>query len=188
MSITTSKFTGFKDLSKALDALTEPKFREQALRIAGKKAMVYLKPKIENACPIEKNVESGKPGGRLKNSIKSSVSIGKLKTSKSGKVNNSSKHEMSARVTVGDPKSGVDYAIVTEYGREETNIRRYTVFGNPVLGFDVKLPAIEAKPWMRTTFGQNKHRIVLTFQKELANSIKKKAKQQSNRIKKRNKK
>jgi HK97 gp10 family phage protein len=186
---TTAGFSGFKELEQALDALTEPKFRAAALRAAGKKTMIYLEPRISDACPVETNVESGTPGGRLKNSIKSSVSIGKIKTSKTGKVSKSNKHEMSARVTAGDPKNGVDYAIITEYGREETNIQRQTVFGKHVaVPFDVTLPAIAPIPWMRTTFDSNKNQIILTFKDELSDAITKKAKQQQSRIKKRNKK
>lgn len=176
------KTQGFKSLSKALDNLTEPKFRSQALRRAGRRAMEPTLAKLKAAAPRIKNPEKlpkGVTPGELANGIKMSVSapVQPKFTGKTGKLTKASEHEL--KVTIYTSTKSASYALVTEYGRQETPIMRYTVFGRPVLGFQAKLPKIEARPWMRPTFDQDKANIIDRFRDELGKSIEWKAKQQA---------
>lgn len=176
------KMEGFKELNKALNGLTEPKFRQQALRTAGRKSTDQLLSALKSAAPVIKNADTlpeGSYAGELRDSIRRTVSTPKQpKLTRSGKkITKASRHELRVIITVGNSK--VDYAPISEYGREETPIMRYSIFGRPVLGFETKLPALPAKPWIRPTFDASKGKVIDSFQKELTDSIKKKAKQQA---------
>lgn len=182
MSWVKYKTKGFKELAKALDNLTEPKFRSQALRKAGKAAMTPTLHALKSAAPVIKNPEKlpkGMKPGELSDGIKMVVSapVQPKFTKKTGKITKASEHEL--KVTIYTGKGAESYAIVSEYGREETPIMRYHVFGKPVLGYKSKLPAIEPKPWMRPTFDKEKGDIVDRFAKELTKSIEWKVKQQN---------
>ncbi len=195
MAFVKYRFLGLKQVGRALDSLTEPKFRQQALRAAGKAAMTPTLAALKTAAPRLKNTSilpnknaSGDvlAAGDLADGLKLTVSTPKQpKLNKRGtKVTDATKNELRARIMTG--RKSKHYAVVSEYGRDETTVTKYSVFGRPVLGgFQATLPAIQPKPWIRTTFDQQKGDMITTFSQSLGKAIQKKAKQQYKRQKKR---
>lgn len=175
------KTHGFDTLAKALDNLTEPKFRSQALRQAGRKAMTPTLTLLKNAAPVVKNpkkLPKGARVGQLRDSLTLRVSAPvQPKFSKKGKATKASKNELSAAIYTG--RAAEDFALVSEYGRKETVITRYHVFGRPALAYEAILPKLTPKPWMRPTFDKDKGNIVDRFAKELGEAIARKARQQA---------
>lgn len=175
------KTKGFKELSKALDGLTEPKFRSQALRVAGRKAMQPTLSKLKAAAPVVKQpskLPKTARVGQLRDGLRLTVRAPvQPRISKRGTVTKATKRELSASIYTGTESSS--FAIVSEYGRKEHTVVRYSAFGRPVLAFEQKLPMLEPRPWMRTTFDSDKANIVDRFRQELGKSIERKIRQQA---------
>ena len=186
-SVIKYKTQGFSELSKALDALIEPKFRSQALRIAGRKSMTPLLVALKSAAPISKyptKLPTGARPGLLRDSLTMRVSAPvQPKIGKRGSVTKASRHELSVAIYTG--READSFAIISEYGRKPTTVTRYSAFGRPVLGFEQTLPKIEPKPWMRTTFDAMKAGVLDDFKRELGKSIEAKVRQQQKLFKKR---
>lgn len=187
MAIVDYKVDGLKGLSKALNGLTEPKFRKAALRTAGRKAMAPVLAAAKARAPVWTDTstlpEGAKPGA-LRDDLRMSVSVNvEPKVGKNGKITNSSKNEL--KVTIKTTKATEDYALVSEYGREEHTFMKYTVFGKPVLGFEATLPKLTPEPWLRPTFDGMQNKVVQDFASELEISIAKQAKKQQKYMSKR---
>lgn len=180
--ITKFKILGFPDLEESLASLTDKNFRTNALRAAGRKSMTPLKEDLMAAAPILKET-SILPTGSVKNALKDSIRLRisankNPKITKSGKsITKASKNEFRAVIATGQEAAG--YAVVSEYGRQETPINRYSAFGKVVAAYEVNLPTLVPKPWMRTTFDANKARVLTTFGKELKRGVTKQAKKQA---------
>lgn len=173
MAVVTYKINGMKETSKALDQLTVPKFRKAALRKAGKTAMSPVLSALKSAAPVwtdTSTLPKGAAPAALKNDLKQSISVNvEPRVGKSGKVTKASMNEL--KVTIKTSKKTEDYALVSEYGREEHSFTKYTVFGKPVLGFTATLPKLTPKPWMRTTFDGMQKTVSKTFANELSKAI-----------------
>ena len=182
IKITQYKITGFKELESALNELIDDNFRTNALRAAGRKAMNPLKDSLQDAAPTLKE-SSILPNGSVKNALRDSIrlriSVNKNpKVSKSGKsITKASKNEFRAVIATGQEAAG--YAVVSEYGRKETPIRRYSAFGRVVAAYEVDLPTLIPKPWMRPTFDKMKGDVLFTVRDELGKQINKKAQAQA---------
>ncbi len=178
------KFRGFKKLEKALEQLTEDNFRQNALRASGRAAMQPLLEQLKNEAPRLKSTSilpKDKLPNALADGLRMKVSVNKNpKVTKTGKVTKASKSELRVVITTGKESEG--YALVSEYGRKETPIYRYMVFGRQVPAFQVMLPTLEPKPWMRPTFDRMKGDTIFKFRQELKKQIAKKAKAQERKL------
>jgi len=185
IAITQYSITGFKQLEQGLNALTDANFRTNALRSAGRKAMAPVKDAMVAAAPTLKETSilpTGSIKDALKDSIRMRVSVNKspkMTKAKKPKITKASKSEL--RIVIATGKEAQGYAIVSEYGRKETQINRYSAFGKLTQAYEVTLPTLVPKPWMRPTFDRMKGDILFTFRKELSKEIIKKAKAQARR-------
>ena len=161
MAVSKYKVKGMKELSKALDGLTEPKFRKAALRKAGKTSMSPVLTAVKAAAPVWTNLSTlpkGSAPAALKRDIKMSTSVNVTpKVSKSGKISKASRNEL--KVTIKTGKNTEKYALVSEYGRDEHSFLKYTVFGQPVFAFTATLPQLKPDPWMRPTFDRMQEKV-----------------------------
>lgn len=180
MAVIKYKLRGLKETSKALDKLTEPKFRKAALRSAGVTAMSPALSAIKAAAPVWRDLATlpnGSQPAALKNDIKMSKSVNvQPKMSKSGKLQKASQHELKVVIKTG--KATEKYALVSEYGRESHSFMKYNVFGQEVLGFMATLPALDPDPWMRPTFDRMQASITKTFGTKLGEAVILQAKKQ----------
>lgn len=188
VTITKFQIKGFAQLEKALHALTDDNFRTNALRAAGRKSMSPLLAALKAAAPLLQETSilpTGSVKNALRDGIKLRISANKNpKLSKSGKsVTRASKAEFRAVIATGQVSAG--YALVSEYGRKETEITRYSAFGRVTKSYNVMLPTLQPKPWMRPTFDKHVAKVLTTFRSELRLQVVKKAKSQAKkRIKK----
>lgn len=170
---------GFSELDKALEELIEPKFRKAALRKAGKEAMKPVLNAAKKDAPILKNVDDADDNlrGQLKDDIKMSTTVNiDPSVGKNGKIKNSKKHELKVVVKTG--KKTEDYALVTEFGRDEYTVKRFHYFGKATDGYDVKIGAIQPRPFMGPALHNRVELVLEIFKKELGDSIIKQAKKQ----------
>lgn len=190
--VQTIEMEGLKELEKALDELTDVKFRRKALVDAGKHAMEpVLTAAINNAPRLTAANAAKNPNavsGQLKNDIKMSTSYNKnVKASRNGNVSDSKKTEMKVVVKTGAETE--DYALVAEIGRDEFQVMRSTVFGKKTdKPYLVKIAAIKPQPYMRPALDSNVNRVLNRFYYELGESIHRQAKRQERLAKKKGKK
>lgn len=159
-------FKGFKELSRTIENLTDPKNRKAVFMRSGKLAMqpilrdaIALAPKLspEN---IKKNPNI--TAGTLKNDIKYRGTFNHdVKFKRTGKIKSTSKHEYIGQVKTG--KASEDYAIPIEYGKSEYTVVRIHVFGRKVDPYEATMSAQKATPFMRKALDQNAERSVKTF-------------------------
>jgi hypothetical protein len=186
VSISKFKISGFKQLEKGLNELTDGKFRVAALRAAGKAALTPLKEALVDAAPILKET-SILPTGSVKNALKDSIRL-RQKVNKNPKLSKNKKRITNAtkseyRGIIATGKEAAGYAIVSEYGRKQTTINRYSAFGKVTAAYEVDLPKLDPKPWIRPTFDKNVANVLFRFRRKLAEEITKKAKAQERKRK-----
>lgn len=180
----TVQFSGFKELDKALDKLTEDKFRKAALRNSGKMAMAPVLFSAKKNAPVLKT-EGGEnaKAGQLRDDIKMSTSVNVSPVTKSGKVSKSKKDELKVVVKTG--KDTEDYALVTEYGREPVTIKKVHVFDKVAAQpFDYTFGEIQPRPFMQPALYDNKGEVLSIFYKELGSEIMTQAKKQEKYLRK----
>lgn len=144
-----AKVKGIKELNKALDSITDPKFRAKALRKAGKEVMKpTLTAAIQNAPTLkisDKNPDHA-IAGELKNDIKMRTSINKGAFTKGGSVKKNS-HELTVSVTTSNKTK--EYAQTVEYGRNEFSVVRTEAFGRQTRAFNAQVPRVNPQPFMK---------------------------------------
>ncbi len=161
---------GLDALDKALDGLTDVKFRKAALRRAGKKSMQVVLNQAKNDAPILKDETNGEAvAGQLRDDIKMSTSVNIDPTTKSGKISKNKDAELKVKVKTG--KDTEDYALVTEFGREEYQVQRDQIFGKNTKSYTVNIGKIEPRPFMAPALDDNKNKVLTDFAAELADEI-----------------
>lgn len=194
MRIERTKFEGLKELSEALNKLTEPNFRGRAMKRAGAVAMKQiLADAIMNAPMLsEENIKKNPniSAGTLKSDISFRSRFHKqplfYKTGKrAGKIRNLSQYEYIGQVKTG--KASQDYAVPIEYGRTEYIVMRIHAFGRQTDPYEAKMAAQKPNPFMRKALDANSDSAIRIFMIELSKQVLNLAKQQSAKIKKRNK-
>lgn len=185
VSVTKYRLLGFKELDTALKQLTEPKFRKAALRRSGKKAMEPVLADAKRLAPTLKDKERNPhtESGLLKNDIKMSTRTNiRPSVTKSNKIRNSSRHELSVMVKTG--KQTEDFALFVEYGREAFVITRTVTYGKQTKEYVTISPEVEPQPFMRPALYDNYDSTFKIFRDELAKEIGIQAKKQAKFIKK----
>lgn len=185
MAVSINRFImrGFSSLDKALNELTEPKFRKAALRRSGKAAMQPVhRSAIKNAPFLkDKTRNPHTPIGLLKTDIKMSTRTNIApKTMKSGKIRTTTKHELSVMVKTG--RKTEDFALIVEYGREAFVITRVVAFGSPTKEYVTISPEVEPQPFMRPALDDNYRKVFNTFRSELTKEIASQAKKQARHL------
>lgn len=162
--------TGLNELDKALDSLTEDKFRKAALRNAGKKSMqVVLRDAKDNA-PVLKDDRGGDViAGQLRDDIKMTTSVNISPLTKSGKLSKNKTSELKVLVKTG--KDTEDYALVTEFGRESYEVIRDKAFGKNTESYKVTIGKIDPRPFLAPALDNNKNKVLNDFRDELEQAI-----------------
>lgn len=190
LSVRKYRLLGFKELDKALESLTHPKFRRAALRRSGKAAMQPILEAAKAKAPTLQNAEKGSQAtkGLLKNDIKMSTRVNITPNiQKNGKIRKTSKHELSVMVKTGKKTEG--YALVIEYGRDESvYIQSSVVFGKKTKEHAKTTPAFKAQPFMRPAMDENASEVFLIFRRELEKEIASQVKKQAKFLAKQNSK
>ena len=168
---------GLKELDKAMEELTTPKFRKAALRKSGKKAMEPVLRSAKKNAPVLKDTERNDvKSGQLRDDIKMSTSVNIDATNKKGKVTKSKEQELKVVVKTG--KETEDYALVVEFGREEYKVRRNQAFGKETDSYEAVIGEIKPQPFMQPALEDNKEKVLDTFKDTLGAEIIKQAKKQ----------
>lgn len=140
--------TGHKELNKALDSITNNKFRKAALVDAGKNVMkpvlFHAKANAPTLKISEKNPDHA-VADELKNDIKLKYSFNESAFSKGGNLKKNS-NELTVSVTTGNATK--DYAINAEYGRPELIAVRTEAFGRQTKLFEALVPEMIPNPYM----------------------------------------
>ena len=152
---------GLTELEAALKNLYIPKFRRAALRKSGKEAMKpVLRDAISNA-PIGH--------GTLKSDIKMRAVVNSEPTTNSGNVTSNKRNEMDISVRTG--KSSEEYALVTEFGRQEFEVTKTTAFGKSVNPFTTTVSSLKPQPFLGPALRSNSNLVLSTFSDELGKAI-----------------
>lgn len=184
VSVLKYRLLGFRELGFALDQLTEPKFRKAALRRSGRAAMKPVYDDAKRLAPTLKD-ESRNPNvakNILKNDVKMSTRTNiRPSVTKSNKIRESSRHELSVMVKTG--KASEDFALIVEYGRESFVITRTVVFGKDSKEYVTISPEVKPQPFMRPALYDNYDKVFKIFRTELEREIARQAKKQAKFLK-----
>ena len=179
IEITSINVNGLSELDLALEQLIVPKFRKAALRKAGKAAMKpVLRDAISNAPVLQDG--SNNPNaisGQLRNDIKMSTTVNVEPTTRSGRISNSKLNELKVVVKTG--KDTEDYALVTEFGRDEFQVVRNEAFGKATSDYVTTVASLRPQPYMQPALESNVDLIIRTFGDELGDEIIKQARKQA---------
>lgn len=164
------KVNGLDALDKALDGLTDEKFRKAALRRAGKKSMqVVLNDAKQNAPVLKDETNDSAIPGQLRDDIKMTTSVNVSPTTKSGKLSKNKNAELKVRVKTG--KDTEDYALVTEFGRDPYTIQRDKVFDKKTNTYTAIVGKIDPRPFLGPALHDNREKVLTDFRKELTDEI-----------------
>jgi len=165
--------TGQKELNKALNSLTDVKFRRKALVDAGKNVMkpvlFHAKANAPTLNISEKNPDHA-VANELKNDITMRTSYNDTALTKAGNLKKNA-NELTISVTTGSKTK--DYAINAEYGRPElAPVVRTESFGRQTVLFKAPIPEMVPTPFMLPALKAVENTAHAKFGKHLFKSIK----------------
>ncbi|EPN4965794.1 hypothetical protein BA746_00345 [Vibrio parahaemolyticus] len=185
---------GLDSVEALLDGLTDAKFRERALRNAGRKAMEPVKETLKSKIPVGSSPKSsyrhyqgssrkqGYTSGDLREGVKLRVNVNtrkKIKVGKGGRVKDNQASELFANVTFDNHVYGL--AAILENGRQKRvaktkNGKVFHAWGKPTDSTHRDIGTTEPKHFVSETYAEHESAIVERFKGELINSIEKQAK------------
>ena len=172
---------GLKELSKALDGLTEVRFRKRAMVSAGRKAMQPVLDDARSNAPVLSPEAAAKnpsaTAGALKSDIKMSTKYNDDPKASNGRIKKNNEAELKVVVKTG--KDTEDYAFIAEHGRDEFHVYRNQVFGKPSKTYLAVVAAMKPQPYMRPALESNVDRVLNRFYYEMGNAIHRQAKAQA---------
>lgn len=184
---------GLKEVEAMLDSLTDPKFRERALRNAGRRALKPVKEKLQANVPSGTSDTSSYPhytsykgtgyqSGDLRDGVVIKVKVNtskKIRTNADGFAKDGQQAELVANVTFKDHLYKL--ASILENGRTKRIAKTedgkvFHFMGRPTNQVERDIGTTSPKHFISQTFAQCESNMVKDFKVELIGSIHKQVK------------